>query len=105
VRHGGTPHITFSYVSVWYHIIRVGTIEHLQVQANGYNSYGIWVHVIFGSGAHYDYYEKTKSNGFWQKDFQIPRNAVGRFSRQAVVTFQLWKANATAKTFDTFVVV
>lgn len=105
VHHGGTRHTSFSYVSVWYHIIRIGTIEHLQVQAKGHNSHGIWVHVIFGSGAHLDYYENTDNNGFWQKDFRIPRNSNSRYSRQAVVTFQLWKGSATAKTFDTFVVV
>jgi len=100
-----TPSTAFQYASIWYHTIRIGTVEHLQVQAKKTSAHGIWVHVIFGSGFHLDYYENTDAHGFWQKEFVVPGASIGRYSRDATVTFQLWKGKATTKTFDTFTVV
>jgi len=100
-----TPSTAFAYASIWYHTIRIGTVEHLQVQAKKTSAHGIWVHVIFGSGFHLDYYENTDAHGFWQKEFVVPGAGIGRYSRDATVTFQLWKGKATTKTFDTFTVV
>jgi len=100
-----TPSTAFQYASIWYHTIRIGTVEHLQVQAKKTSAHGIWVHVIFGSGFHLDYYEDTDAHGFWQKEFVVPGAGIGRYSRDATVTFQLWKGKATTKTFDTFTVV
>jgi len=103
VKHTGAT--AFQYASIWYHTIRIGTVEHLQVQAKAANAHGIWVHVVFGSGFHLDYYENTDAHGFWQKEFVVPGAGIGRYSRDAVVTFQLWKGLKTTKTFDTFTVV
>jgi len=104
VRHTGGAS-SFQYASIWYHTIRIGTVEHLQVQAKAANAHGIWVHVIFGSGFHLDYYENTDAHGFWQKEFVVPGAGIGRYSRDATVTFQLWKGLKSTKTFDTFTVV
>jgi len=104
VRHTGGA-TSFQYASIWYHTIRIGTVEHLQVQAKAANAHGIWVHVIFGSGFHLDYYENTDAHGFWQKEFVVPGAGIGRYSRDATVTFQLWKGLKSTKTFDTFTVV
>lgn len=104
VKHTGGAS-AFQYASIWYHTIRIGTVEHLQVQAKAANAHGIWVHVVFGSGFHLDYYENTDAHGFWQKEFVVPGAGIGRYSRDAVVTFQLWKGLKSTKTFDTFTVV
>lgn len=100
------PVTTYSYVSIWYHDIRVGTTQHLTVQAKKPNVHGLWVHVYFPSGLHYDYFVNTDSNGFWSTEFTIPpaSKSLSKFSNEALVTFQLWKGSATNKTFDTFTI-
>jgi len=95
----------FSYTSVWYHVIRMNTVETIQAQAVPRAQQGIWVHVLFASGNHLDYYQNTDKNGFWQTSFKIPTNSVSRYSSEAVVTFQLWHGKATAKSFETFTVI
>lgn len=99
------PATSFSYVSVWYHIIHQGDTEHIQVQAKKHNQHGIWAIVYFAGGQHIAYYTNTDNNGFWQADFKIPSGVITRFSGQAVVTFQLWKGKATTKNWETFNVV
>jgi hypothetical protein len=93
---------SFSYSSVWYHVIRMGTQETIQAQNAQHAVEGIWVHIFFGSGYHMDFYQNTDKNGFWQQSFKIPANAVGKYSSEAVVTFQLWHGKSTAKSFETF---
>jgi hypothetical protein len=100
------PVTTYSYISIWYHVIKVGTQETIQVQARKPNVHGLWVHVYFPSGLHYDYYVNTDTKGFWQTSFKIPpaSQSLSKYSNQAVVTFQLWKGKATNKQFDTFTI-
>jgi len=99
------PKAAFRYISVWWHVVRVGTREHVEVQARGRSTHGIWVHVIFPSGLHFDYYENTDSSGHWIKEFPVPRNARSRYSNQTVITFQLWKGRSTAKNHTFFTLV
>lgn len=95
----------FSYSSVWYHFIRIGTAEHIQVQAKSHHQQGIWAVVHFATGRLVRFYANTNNNGFWQKDFVIPNETISGYSPQAVVTFQLWYGHSTAKDWQTFAVV
>jgi len=99
------PVVGFKYVSIWYHQVRRGTFEHLEVQAKKSVKHGIWVHVYFPTGIHYDYYTETDDTGHWVKEFNIPSDSVSKYSNEAVVTFQLWKGKTTGKNFATFFVV
>jgi hypothetical protein len=108
VRHGAVPApdpaAAFAYTSVWYANIYVGDVEHLQLEARDQVKHGIWVFVYFSSSLQYKYYESTDAKGFWSKEFHIPTDSVGAHSAEAVVTFQLWYGDTTAKDFKTFVV-
>ena len=97
----------FSYASVWYHVIHVGDIEHLQVQAKQRSKHGLWVNVIFATGFSINYFVDTDKHGFWQTSFTVPTASfsISRFTNQAVVTFQLWKGHFTTKTWETFAVI
>lgn len=92
----------FKYVSVWYHEIAAGRRQHLQIQGKSHATYGIWVHVIFSSGKHLDFFANTDKTGFWQTDFTVPTGTASQFSHQAIVTFQLWHGKSEARSFDTF---
>lgn len=94
--------LQFTFISVWYHPIRVGTYEHIIIHAKPKRTLGIWVHVYFPSGQQYAYYENTASNGQWSKVFQIPRNAINGASNQTIVTLQLWRGKTTVKEFRRF---
>jgi len=100
-----TVRAAFQYVSVWWHAVRAGTYEHVQVQARNHSIHGIWVLVYLPSGQHYYFFENTDANGLWVKEFPVPRNAISRYSHDAVITFQLWKGRTTARYFATFIVV
>jgi hypothetical protein len=97
--------LSFKSVSVWYHAVRRGTFEHLEVQANHHSKLGIWVHVIFPTGVHYDYYENTNGSGHWSKSFTVPKNALNSNSNRAIVALQLWHAKTTVKDFEFFTVI
>ncbi|GAC1328219.1 MAG: hypothetical protein NVS2B16_00340 [Chloroflexota bacterium] len=99
------PRIGFKYISLWYHQVRRGTFDHLEVQARNRVAHGIWVHVYFPTGVHFNYYENTDGLGHWTKEFNIPRNSLSQYSNQAVITIQLWRAKSTAKDFITFNIV
>jgi hypothetical protein len=90
---------------VWYHYVHKGTFEHIEAQATRNGTKGIWVHVIFATGLHLDYYGHTDGNGRWTKEFNIPADTISTYSKQAVVTFQLWKQKTTARSFATFNVI
>ena len=100
-----TPTAQFAYTSVWWHVVRLGTHQHVEVQAKGRSTHGIWVHVFFPSGLHFDYYENTDRSGHWIKEFPIPLNASSRYSSQAIITLQLWKGKSSAKDYQFFTVV
>jgi hypothetical protein len=97
-----SPSAQFSYTSVWYAHIYIGDNQHIQIQAKEHAKQGIWVIVRFASSVQYAYYEGTDSNGFWSKEFAVPQDSIGVHSPEAVVTFQLWYGNTTAKDFLTF---
>lgn len=95
----------FSYLSVWYHFIRVGTQETIVVQAKKHTQHGIWLTVRFPSGRYYAYYTNTDKSGFWSTRFTVPRNGLSKFTSEAVVTAQLWYRNTTTKSYATFFLV
>lgn len=95
----------FSYLSVWYHFIRIGTQETVVVQAKKHVQHGIWLTVRFPSGRFFAYYTNTDKKGFWSTRFTVPGNGVSRFTSEAVVTAQLWYKNTTTKTYSTFFLV
>lgn len=95
-------HVGFRYVSIWYHFMRRGTYEHIVVQANRHTQFGIWVHVVFPSGLHYDYYANTDAGGHWEKSFLVPYNANSPYNNRAWVLFQLWHGKQTAKDYGYF---
>src|SRR5579884_1454824 len=95
-------HLGFRYTSIWYHFMRRGTNETIVAQGNKHAQFGIWVHVIFPSGVHYDYYENTDSSGHWTKTFYVPYNAGSPYNNRAWVLFQLWSGKHTVKDFGYF---
>lgn len=95
----------FKYVSLWYHTVREGTWDYLNVQSTIKATQGIWTIVRFPNGTHLAYYTNTSSSGNWQQRFNIPRDAIGRHSNIGIVTLQLWHGNRTAKYFVRFTVV
>jgi hypothetical protein len=95
----------FQWVSLWYHTVRQGTFDVLVIQAKPQTQLGIWTHIIFPNGQHYDYYKNTDSNGKWQIKFTIPRGSVSKNSNQAHITFQLWHGKQTMQAFVTFTLV
>jgi hypothetical protein len=95
----------FSFVSVWYHNVRVGSEEHVEVQGTPHTTLSIWAHVYFPNGRHYDYYEKTDSTGFWQKTFGVPKGALTQKSARVLITFRLWHGRHSKRTFRSFTVI
>jgi len=95
----------YRWISVWYHVVRLGTFEHLEVQGKNNTRYGIWVHVYFPSSRHFDYYESTDGSGRWVKEFRIPYGSIGRYSNQAVVTFRLWKGRTHRDAHRKFILI
>jgi hypothetical protein len=76
----------------------------INFQGKPHAKMGIWAHVNFPSGLHFDYYQQTDSHGHWLKRFNVPRNAFNRRSTRAVITLQLWHGNKTRKNFVNFTV-
>lgn len=99
------PIAQFKYISVWYNVIRIGTVEHLVVQAGARSVQFIEVHVFFATGRRYDFTERTNRQGLWTKDFRIPPYTISVYSREAVVSFQLFKNHTTARDYRFFYVV
>lgn len=99
------PIAQFKYISVWYNVIRIGTVEHLVVQAGARSVQFIEVHVYFATGRRYDFTERTNRRGLWTKDFRIPPYTISAYSREAVVTFQLFKNHTTSRDYRFFYVV
>lgn len=100
------PHnLSFRWVSLWYHTVRQGTWDYLDIQSTMSTQLGVWVHVIFPSGQHYDYYTVTDHNGRWSMKFTIPKQSTSRHSNQAYITFQLWHGKQTTQAFVDFTLV
>ena len=97
--------LTFQWVSLWYHTVRQGTWDYVEIQSGLKTSLGIWVHVIFPSGQHLDYYKNTDQNGHWAIRFSIPKRSVSSHSNAAYIAFQLWHGNQTTQSFLNFTLV
>lgn len=97
--------LTFQWTSLWYHTVRQGTWDYITVQSTLKTRLGIWVHVIFPSGYHWDFYRETDSNGKWSVKFTIPRGSASKRSNQAYITFQLWHGKQTTQSFMDFTLV
>jgi hypothetical protein len=97
--------LRFSQTSIWYHTVRLGTFDHVVVQANHHQTLGIWMFVDFPSGLHYDYYTNTDANGHFEKTFSVPHASYSKRSTRAVVRFQLWHGRKTVKNFVVFYLV
>jgi hypothetical protein len=96
---------SFQWISLWYHVVRIGTFDVINLQGRPHSQMGIWAHVNFPSGVHKDYYEQTDKHGHWLKRFTIPRNALSKHSTRANITLQLWHGKRTRKNFVTFTVI
>jgi hypothetical protein len=97
--------LSFRWISLWYHTVRQGTWDYINIQGGLSTQLGIWVHVIFPNGIHYDYYQETDGNGHWAIRFNVPGHAVSSHSNQGYLTFQLWHGNSTTQGFMTFTLV
>lgn len=105
---GPLPHIRgfgFKWISLWYHTVRQGTWDRVVVQGMPHTQLGVWAHVIFPNGFHYDYYTNTDHNGQWAQTFSVPKGTTTRYSNQVQVQFQLWHGKKTVKTFMRFTLV
>jgi hypothetical protein len=83
----------------------VGTYDHIEVQASKKTKVGIWVNILFPNGKHLDFYERTNNKGHWSKQFDIPRNAVGKNADSAHIELQLLQGKTDVKTFMTFTII
>jgi hypothetical protein len=97
--------LNFRWVSLWYHTVRQGTWDVIVLQSTLQTQLGIWAHVIFPNGLHYDYYTNTDNNGQWKVRFNVPARAASSHSNQAYVTFQLWHGKQTSQSFMDFTLV
>lgn len=97
--------LKFRWVSIWYHVIREGTVEHIVIQGNHHQKFGIWAHVIFPNGFHYAWYQDTDKSGRWSTAFTVPNGVITQYSNQAVATLQLWHSKSTVKDFEFFTVI
>jgi large repetitive protein len=96
------PALGFRYISIWYHVARVGTYEVVIARATLRTKLGIWVHVYFPAGQGYTWYTNTSWGGKWTKKFAIPRNARTASNSQVLITFRLWHGSKSVKEFRKF---
>jgi hypothetical protein len=85
--------------------VRIGTFDHVVVQANRNTTFGIWIFVDFPSGLEYGFYANTDRNGHYERTFSVPHAAHSSRSNRAVVRFQLWYGKRTVKDFVLFYLV
>lgn len=95
----------FRWISVWYHVVRRGTYDVVELQARNSSTHGIWMHVYFPYGKPLAYYTNTNSRGFWHQLFRVPRSAWTKVNNQAVITLRLWKGRTHRDAHKTFVIV
>jgi azurin len=92
----------FRYISIWYHVVRVGTYEVVVARATLHTKLGIWVHVYFPGGQGYTWYTQTSWGGKWSKKFSVPGNARTASNSQVLITFRLWHGSKSVKEFRKF---
>jgi hypothetical protein len=95
-------HLGFRWISIWYHNIRIGSIQHIVVQSSLHAKLAIWVKVYFPSGVHLAFFKKTNNHGKWSTTFLIPSNAFSKNSPTVVVTFRLWHGKKSAEHSSSF---
>ncbi|GAC1401579.1 MAG: hypothetical protein NVSMB52_15400 [Chloroflexota bacterium] len=92
----------FKRVSLWYHTVRQGTFNYVDVQGSPRTQLGLWAHVYFPSGKHYDYYVTTDRHGHWSKRFGVPLHTKTSLSDRVLVTLRLWHGAKSKKTYMVF---
>ncbi|HEX8918986.1 MAG TPA: hypothetical protein VF898_10820 [Chloroflexota bacterium] len=97
--------LEFQYVSLWYHVVKQGTWDVINIQANHKRQLGIWAHVYFPNGKHLDWFTLTDSHGHWLKRFNIPYRVTTKHSNQAVITLRLWEGKKSRMAYVTFTLV
>jgi large repetitive protein len=95
----------FAYISIWYHVVRNGTPEHVVVQSTLHTRLGIWVHVYFPSGKQLKYYQYTNSHGKWEKQVNVPRKGRTGKNDKAIITIRLWHGKQSIQAFSKFKVI
>jgi hypothetical protein len=98
-------YLNFRWISLWYHTVRQGTWDVVVLQSTLKTQLGIWAHVVFPNGLHFDYFTLTDRNGRWTVKFKIPSHSISSHSNQAYVTFQLWHGSRTTQSFMNFTLV
>ncbi|HZS93773.1 MAG TPA: hypothetical protein VFA78_03180 [Chloroflexota bacterium] len=97
--------LSFRWISVWYHTMRMGTSEHIIIQSTLHVRQGIWVHVWFPGGQHYAYFQNTDPNGQWGHWFLVPYGSMTAHNQMALVTFRLWHGKDNVKDFRKFKII
>jgi hypothetical protein len=86
------PKQTFKIKSayLWYHNVRLGTSNHVVVQASRRKQYDVNLHVIFPAKGH-DLHVTghTDKNGHWEKTFAVGRHTDSSASHEVLVLVQL----------------
>ncbi|MGH2441840.1 MAG: hypothetical protein ACRDFX_01585 [Chloroflexota bacterium] len=97
--------LAFKRAYLWYHTVRVGTWNHVVVQANHHRKFSISMHVIFPAGRDLHFAGKTNKKGHWEKRFSVARGTIGRYSHQALVILELHRGLTSKRTSLQFTLV
>jgi hypothetical protein len=81
--------LAIKYAFLWYPAVRMGTWEHVVLQANHRQRLEVLVYVIFPSGAQTSYAGLTNKLGHWEKTFPVPRGTASQYSNLALAIVQL----------------
>lgn len=99
-----TAAVRFKSAYLLYAAVHLRGTNRVSAQANLSRRLTIQVAIVFPSGAHRDYRERTDASGRWVKTFSVPTNAMSRYSDRAYIMLQIWNGKSTAKTFLSFTV-
>jgi hypothetical protein len=91
---------------LWYHAVRMGTSNHVVVQANHHRRYSVSMHVIFPSAGH-DLHLTGRTNklGHWEQTFAVLRGTDSRSSHQVLVIVQLQQGLVSKRVTLNFILV
>lgn len=98
---GKKPSLGFRWISIWYHTLRVGTVQHIRIQSRVHTRQGIWVNVWF-PGGHFVFFKQTDGNGYWGTQFYVPRRMNTNRNHDVLVTFRLWHGKHNVKNYMHF---
>ena len=82
-------YLAIKYAYLWYPTVRMGTWEHVVVQANHRQRLTVLVYVIFPSGVQKSYAGRTNKLGHWEKTFPVPPGTASPYSSLALAIVQL----------------